>query len=347
MSEPLFSIIIACYNHERFVRDAVQSALGQPHPSKEIIVVDDASRDGTAAIVSSFGDSVIFERLSVNGGASAARNHGASVARGKYLVFLDGDDALMPWSLAVYGRIIAERNPAIILGRSSLFSGDLPTITTEPPANIRFVAYAGFLDKDRPWVYNSSSLLVQRAAFREAGGWSADIFYQDIQDLLNKLCVAGETSLILAPETVLYRMHSTNAVRQVAPFIEGVYRLLAKDRKGAYPGGPKIRAKRAAWFGGLIFYWARAGMRNGPFLRGLALGVAQSWRILLAVLRRAVALITGRAPVQVLTMEPNGSETAGSHLVYSTRREQSSMKAGVTDARSASRPGEKACKSES
>jgi glycosyltransferase involved in cell wall biosynthesis len=307
VSEPFFSIVIACYNHEKFIRDAVESALRQ-EPSREIVVVDDASSDGSAEVVKSFGRSIVFERLSVNRGAAAARNHGASVAKGKYLVFLDGDDVLLPWTLKVYGRLIEQRSPALILGRSSLFHDDPPVIAAAAQPRILFVEYATFFDKDRPWVYNTSSLVVERAAFRDAGGWSEDIFYQDIQDLLNKLGVAGRTNIVLAPETVLYRMHSTNAVRRIAPFIKGIHVMLAKARQGAYPGGRAVRTKRAAWFGGLIFYWGKEGIRGGHFLDGLRLLFTNWWMVLLAVIRRAVAWIAGREPIEVLTLEPSAPE---------------------------------------
>jgi glycosyltransferase involved in cell wall biosynthesis len=308
VSEPLFSIVIACYNHEKFIRDAIESALRQ-HGSTEIIVVDDASKDKSAEVVRSFGQSVIFERLSANRGAAAARNHGASVAKGKYLIFLDGDDALTPWTLKAYARIIEERGAKIILGRSSLFYGDLPP-TGEVPERIRFVDYATFFDKDRPWVYNTSSLVVEREAFQQAGGWSEAIFYQDIQDLLNKLCIAGKTSMVLAPETVLYRMHSTNAVRQVTPFIEGINTLLAKARRGIYPGDRAVQKKRSVWFGGLIFYWAKEGLRNGHLRDGLKLLFFNWWMVLLAVVRRVMARTGGRRPIEVLTLEPNFTDNS-------------------------------------
>jgi cellulose synthase/poly-beta-1,6-N-acetylglucosamine synthase-like glycosyltransferase len=60
VSEPLFSIVIACHNHEKFIRDAVESVLRQHHPSTEIVVVDDASRDGSAEVLKSFGQSIVF-----------------------------------------------------------------------------------------------------------------------------------------------------------------------------------------------------------------------------------------------------------------------------------------------
>jgi glycosyltransferase involved in cell wall biosynthesis len=118
LSELRFSIVIACYNQEGFVREAVESALCQEHPGKEVIVVDDGSRDGTGDVLNTFGASIILARLSINRGADAARNHGASLASGEYLVFLDGDDVLMSWALDVYGRLITACCPKFILGRA-------------------------------------------------------------------------------------------------------------------------------------------------------------------------------------------------------------------------------------
>ena len=118
--------MIACYNQEGFVREAVESAMSQAHPSKEIIVVDDGSRDGTQEVLNSFGASIILAKLPKNCGVYAARNHGASLASGEYLVFLDGDDVLMPWALDVYDRIITARCPEFILGRAAICHGKVP-----------------------------------------------------------------------------------------------------------------------------------------------------------------------------------------------------------------------------
>lgn len=301
-----FSIVIACYNQEDFIRQCVESALFQGHPGKEIIVVDDNSQDGTADILNTFGESIIFVRLPANRGAAGARNHGASLARGEFLVFLDGDDVMMPWALEVYGRLITARRPRIILGRSVTCYGRIPEAkTADVPHEIRFVEYAGFFSKDRPYVYNSSTLVVDRSAFQSAGGWSPDIFYQDIQDLLNKLGASGKMILVLAPDTVWYRMHSTNAVRKILPFIEGINVLLAKARNGLYPGGRECWFERTAWFGGLVFYWTNTAMRNGLYRDGFILLASGWWMILLAVIRRGTAWLFGRKPIETLPLEYN------------------------------------------
>jgi len=304
LSELRFSVVIACYNHEEFVRQAVESALFQEHPSKEIIVVDDCSQDGTADILNTFGESIILARLPTNHGAAAARNYGASLASGEYLVFLDGDDVLMSRALEVYGRLITARRPKFILGRSAKCYGKVPEVkTADLPRDIQFVEYANFLVKDRPYVYNTSTLVVDSSTFRSTGGWSSDIFYQDIQDLLNKLGVSGKMILVLAPDTVWYRMHSTNAVNKVSPFIGGIYVLLAKARAGLYPGGRERWFGRSAWFGGLIFYWTKKAMRARLYRDGFNLLASGWWMILFAVIRRGMAWLVGRKPIEFLPFE--------------------------------------------
>lgn len=305
MKKVLFSIVIACFDQEGFVKEAVESALSQSHPDKEIIVVDDASRDGTAGVLETFGPSITLAKLPVNGGAAAARNHGASLAQGDYLVFLDGDDVLMPWALNVYDRLLAARRPEIILGRPVLFHGKVPDAgTRDLPSGVRFVEYADFLAKDRPCLMNSSSLVVRRSAFWSVGGWSKGIFYQDMQDLMSKLGEAGKTNLVLAPGTVWYRMHLTNAIHNVSPFLKGIHGLLAKAKAGSYPGGRKRWVGTSAWFGGLIFYWTKEAIRTGLYREGFRLLASGWWMILVAVIRRAASLLAGRKPIELLPLEP-------------------------------------------
>src|SRR5437660_1302309 len=94
-----FSIIITSHNQANFIRDAVESALAQLHGPNEVIVVDDASNDGSQAILEEYGERVRLVRLQKNVGAGSARNAGIAAANGEFLVFLDGDDVLLPWAL--------------------------------------------------------------------------------------------------------------------------------------------------------------------------------------------------------------------------------------------------------
>jgi glycosyltransferase involved in cell wall biosynthesis len=314
MPELRFSIVVACYNQEKFVKVAVESALSQEHPSKEVIVVDDCSQDGTAEVLRTFGASIIFARLPINRGADAARNHGASLASGKYLVFLDGDDVLMPWTLQVYERLIAAESPKIILGRRFKFQGEVPRAAGEVfPRNIDFVNYEFWLQKDRTIAFGASSFVIQRQTFWNAGGWSPGVFHLDMTDLLLKLGLSGKVLVILAPDTVWYRIHSSNVTHAVAQILRCAKVLLKKERAGEYPGGRKYSFARSTCLGGPMLSWILIAVGKGLFLEAIKLAGSGWFTILSAIVRRFIALCGGRRPVQSVELAftpPGKSRTA-------------------------------------
>jgi glycosyltransferase involved in cell wall biosynthesis len=111
---PNFTVIIPAYNSERTVVRAVESALTQSYAACEVILVDDASTDGTAEALSNFRDRIVYIRCSRNGGVAAARNLGAANARGDWLAFLDADDYFYPRRLAAHAEWIAQ-DPTLVM----------------------------------------------------------------------------------------------------------------------------------------------------------------------------------------------------------------------------------------
>lgn len=89
------SVVIPCYNAERFLGETLESALAQTYPSLEIIVIDDGSTDRSAEVLRSYASRVRVERTP-NQGASAARNRGTALAQGEFIQYLDADDLLRP-----------------------------------------------------------------------------------------------------------------------------------------------------------------------------------------------------------------------------------------------------------
>src|SRR5438105_5187873 len=94
--KPLVSILIPAYNAEKWVADTLQSAIGQSWPSKEVIVVDDGSTDGTAEVARRFASKQVAVVCTENQGAAAARNHALQLSQGDYIQWLDADDLLAP-----------------------------------------------------------------------------------------------------------------------------------------------------------------------------------------------------------------------------------------------------------
>ena len=92
--KPLVSILIPAYNAEPWIADTIQSALRQSWPRREIIVVDDGSKDKTFAVAQQFAGPEVTVVTQKNAGASAARNRAFSLCKGDYIQWLDADDLL-------------------------------------------------------------------------------------------------------------------------------------------------------------------------------------------------------------------------------------------------------------
>jgi glycosyltransferase involved in cell wall biosynthesis len=93
MSNPIFSVIIPTFNREKTINRAVQSVLCQKFIDFELIIIDDGSKDNTERVVKSIiDDRIIFYKHHTNKGQNAALNTGLTLARGKYISFLDSDD---------------------------------------------------------------------------------------------------------------------------------------------------------------------------------------------------------------------------------------------------------------
>jgi len=100
MTLPLLSAVIPTRNRAQLVCEAIQSALSQREGEVEVIVVDDASTDNTAKVITErFGSRVQLLRHSERRGAGASRNAGIRIARGHLLAFLDDDDLWLPGKL--------------------------------------------------------------------------------------------------------------------------------------------------------------------------------------------------------------------------------------------------------
>jgi len=92
----LVSILIPALNAEKWIQGCIESALGQTWSNKEIIVIDDGSKDSTFKVAKSYASPIVKVASQKNKGASAARNHGLSLAQGDYIQWLDADDLLAP-----------------------------------------------------------------------------------------------------------------------------------------------------------------------------------------------------------------------------------------------------------
>jgi glycosyltransferase involved in cell wall biosynthesis len=301
MPAPRFSVVITSYNQREYVRIALDSALSQNRSLAEIIVVDDGSKDGSPEMLEGYGDAIQLVKFAANQGAIPARNHGASLAKGEYIIFLDGDDLFMPGAFEVYERIVQTLHPAMILARRIWFEGTPPPASETPGVAIEYADYPNLMEKDRPYGTCASAMIAKRDAYEAIGGWSPGIFHMDTVDYTTKLGFSGRTILINSPFTVFYRVHSANSINNALPFLRMGHKIIGKERAGEYPGGPARKFTRYAWLGGVVLFWTKRSFRRGFYWEGLKLA-ADGWSMLLAaVLLRAKLVIKGRKPFQTLS----------------------------------------------
>lgn len=91
----MVSVLVPAYNVERYIAEAVESALAQTYPAVEVVVVNDGSTDGTADALLPYRDRVVYVEQE-NRGLAGARNTAIGASSGEYLALLDGDDVWLP-----------------------------------------------------------------------------------------------------------------------------------------------------------------------------------------------------------------------------------------------------------
>ena len=162
---PLVTIAIPCYNAERWIGEAVRSALAQTWPEKEVIVVDDGSTDGSLPALEEFGVAIRLCRGAHRGG-NAARNQALAEARGEWVQFLDADDYLEPEKIAQQLAESGEGAPADVI-YSPVWIEDSGSRTASP-------VHAGndIFSQWLAWeIPQTGGALWRRSALNAIGGW--------------------------------------------------------------------------------------------------------------------------------------------------------------------------------
>ncbi|MFL5538317.1 MAG: glycosyltransferase [Longimicrobiaceae bacterium] len=202
------SVVIACYNAADFVGHAIDSALSQTYPAVEVVVVDDASTDGSREVVAAFGDRVAALHLAVNRGPSHARNRGAELARGEWLMFLDADDFIAPDTIE--GLVeAARRAPGSLAacGWEFLHEQAGGGWTLQAPGR----PFAPTGDPLAGWLAGTwappCAVLYPRRLFRSAGGFDEALRRNEDGDLAMRAFVGGAGMALATRGRGFYRRH--------------------------------------------------------------------------------------------------------------------------------------------
>lgn len=221
------SVVIPAHNAAGTIRAAVDSALTQTLTEIEVIVVDDASTDATAAVVETIADPrVKLLRRERNAGSSATRNAGIAAACGTWVGFLDADDVWLPRKLEVQLRAM-DAVPGCLASQVSAYMVDadlkplaLRRCVPDPAPLLTFLRFQNMAAACSSWV-------VDRALLNRVGGFDPDLVMHEDWDLILRITPYAKPISIPEPLT-LYRQHPGNRSRDVDSHVDSGLRILAR-----------------------------------------------------------------------------------------------------------------------
>jgi GT2 family glycosyltransferase len=220
------SAIVPCFNGEQFLSQAIASVHAQTRPVAEVIVVDDNSTDGSAALAERLGALVI--RLPKNVGPAEARNTGIRAAQGDLVAFLDADDAWMPHHCERTVGLL-ERFPSAVVAFGESVPMEGPQTDGRLAATRRYTAVEPFdaltvlLEEN---VVPQAAAVVRRDAILELGGYSPEFRYCEDYHLWLRLASVG--AFVGAGEATLWRRtHAEQASNAVVAMRNGAWRARA------------------------------------------------------------------------------------------------------------------------
>ncbi|RJP72360.1 MAG: glycosyltransferase family 2 protein [Candidatus Abyssobacteria bacterium SURF_17] len=248
--QPLVSAIIPTYNRAENLVEAVESALAQSYPHREVIVVDDGSTDDTQARLGKYLDNVIYIRQRRRG-SSAARNRGMEHSRGELIAFLDADDKWRPEKIQLQVDYL-RAHPDI-----GILCSDAREFTSEGTVSESFFAQFGEVPSDG-FVFNTiaetafpltSTVMIRRTCIENGARFDEKLLnFQDIDFFmrLNLRCRMG----IMKEKLVERRLHPGNVSKN--HYRRFYYRTLAfkkiLDDGTALTSGQRKRIRRLLAF---------------------------------------------------------------------------------------------------
>jgi glycosyltransferase involved in cell wall biosynthesis len=217
--KPLVSILIPGYNAEEWIADTIKSALAQTWPNKEIIIVDDGSKDQTLEVARRFASKNVKVVGQANQGASAARNKAYSLCQGDYIQWLDADDLLSSDKITRQMEAAEETQDKRVLMSCAWGyfmhrphkAKFVPTLLWEDLAPLEWVL--------RKWEGNlhmqTATWLVSRQLTEGGGPWNTDMRSDDDGEYFCRAILRSHAIRFVPDAKVFYRMTGSNRLSYI------------------------------------------------------------------------------------------------------------------------------------
>lgn len=279
---PDVSIVIPCYNHARYLGEAIESALAQTHPHVEVLVVDDGSTDDTAGVAASH--PTVRYVHQANQGLAAARNTGLRHSCGRYLIFLDADDRLLPGAAAAALDAFGEHpDSAFVFGTFRWIAADGRVIAEAEASAVEGDRYLALLRRN--FIGMHATVAYRRGPMESVGGFDLTLPACEDYDMYLRLAeryeIHGYGGLVAE-----YRQHGGNMSSDKALIAESALAALRRQWKGVRWDRPRRRAYMEG-----VSYWVSTYGKGG-------LWAASEWKLRGEGLRglRNVGVLARQAP---------------------------------------------------
>lgn len=219
--------VIPVFNGEKYIAEAIESALSQAVPSVEVVVVDDGSTDTTPGIVADFGAAIVSIRQA-RAGVSAARNRGVRAGHSEFVAFLDADDRYHPHKLRDQLAVLESDSTLEFVDAHSQYFWSPELSESERTADPRHAHR--FWHETVPG--HISSWLVRRRVFERLGYFDETLCFSEDTDWLLRYKDSGGRITTLERCVSYRRLHAGNVTAgHRAEQVRGLARVLQRSRK--------------------------------------------------------------------------------------------------------------------
>jgi glycosyltransferase involved in cell wall biosynthesis len=207
---PLVTVFMPVYNGEKYLRNAIDSVLNQVFRDFELLIINDASIDGTAEILCEYAQQdkrIIVHHHQSNKGLIATLNRGLQLARGKFIARIDQDDMMVPNRLKEQVLVLESRKNVAVVGSwiEVINEEGLYLTKWELPYTNRDCDFSSFLNGDTP--VGHPCVMYRADVIRSHGGYRAEYIHAEDVDLWFRVELAGQAIVNIPKILTSYRLH--------------------------------------------------------------------------------------------------------------------------------------------